>query len=465
MADPDNTVPPPAPGAPGPVMAPAPPVAPGAPALFVPATGHRHLFFDAFYLGNRNTAVAKTTNPRSTFYDRYNRFVGAPPSDSTLKTASEELSEKNPLNDSAVATILPQQFEDLSTRDALVRQHFDEKRTYFIFAPQKLVEAAAKATPEHKASAKVTLFFGVGVEVNLFGLCDFFASSDDSVLVTVPGVEKWSGYGQVPWGIGITTAMIRTLFDSVPLENVDFNVHVMAGYSTGYRGVNLTVINKLVDLSALERLVYFDAFYRHNDHPLAPRTSKYFKNATRWAVDTALSASGAAQVVIYGVTGGGTPRQGGDHQPTGPLKEMLADHGAKIVFADLEFPRDKKRAVMDDLEKVCLSRFIQGGIDDYFQDSAVPSDVLDFINVLPSRGSFGTLGRAGFTDLYTWIKTKPQSNLLAGFMPGHARRLVAAHDLLSGWTAKPSPGSTVLSWYEMRHREFVQEIGKEALLP
>ena len=78
----------------------------------------------------------------------------------------------------------------------------------------------------------------MGVEVNLFGLCDFFAPTDDSVLIAVPGVETWKEYGQFPWGIGITTAMIQTLFDSVPLKNVDFKVHVMAGYSTGYRGRN-----------------------------------------------------------------------------------------------------------------------------------------------------------------------------------------------------------------------------------
>jgi hypothetical protein len=229
--------------------------------------------------------------------------------------------------------------------------------------------------------------------------------------------------------------------------------------------VNLTVINKMVDLSALDRLVYFDAFYRHNDHPLAQKSSKYFQNATRWAVDTALLGSSSAQVVIYGVTTGGTPRQKGSHEPLGPLKELVADHGAKIVFADLEFPRDKNPAVMDDLEKICLSRLIQGGIDDYFQDSAVPSDVLAFINVLPSRGSFGISGRAGFTDLYGWIKTKPQGNLLPGLIPDHARKLVATHDLLNGWTAKPSAGSTILNWYEMRHREFVQEIGRETLVP
>jgi len=83
-------------------------------------------------------------------------------------------------------------------------------------------------------------------------------------------------------------------------------------------------------------------------------------------------------------------------------------------------------------------------------------------NALPSRGSLGISGRAGFTDLYGWIKTKPQGNLLPGLIPDHARKLVATHNLLSGWPANPSASSTILNWYEMRHREFVQEIGKEA---
>lgn len=458
----DNPVPPPTTSSgssAAPIAAPAPPAAP---ALFTAASAERSLSLDAFYLGDRNTAVAKTANPRNTFYDRYNRVVGGPPSDSTVMTATETLVEKNPLNDPAIS--LPQQFADLGTKDAGVKTHFDETRPYFIFAPKTLIDAAAKATADNKMSAKVAVFFGVGPEVNLFGLCDFFAASSDSVLVTVPGVENWKGYGNTPWGIGITTAMIQTLFDKVPLKNVDFKVHVMAGYSTGYRGVNLTIINKLVDLSALKRLVYFDAFYHHDDHPHAKKGTKYASNLTRFAVDTALAASSAAQVVIYGVTTGGTPRQKGSHEPRGPLKELTADHGGNIVFADLEFARGKKPAVMDDLEKICLSRLIQGGIGDYFQDSAVPADVLALVNILPTRGSFGVFGVASFTDLYGWITTKPQSNILAGLVQSHAYSLVATHKLLSSWTALVK-GTTQLNWYEMRHREFVQEIAKEALLP
>jgi hypothetical protein len=440
--------------------------APIAPAgVFTPAVGDRNFLFDSFYLDDRGTIVAKASHPRKSFYNRFNRFVPPPPSGEGIQVGTGEMRAPNPLNSTTGATVLPQKFEDLGTKEASVRTHFDEQRIYRIFVPPKVLDAAAKATDAKRANTKVSLFYDVDPEINLFGLCSFFEPADDAVLITIPGVELWQGYGQVPWGIGITTAMIRSLFDSVKLEKVDFKVSVMAGYSTGYRGVNLTVINKMVDLSALQRLVYFDAFYHHDDHPVAPAGSKYVRRNTRWAVDTAIAASAAAQVLIYGVTTGGTPRQSGGSQPRAQLKEMVADHGGKITFVDLEFPRDKRPAIMDELEKVCLARLIQGGIDDYFQAAALPADVLDLAMALPARGSLGTFGRTGFTDLYAWVKSKPAATLLSGFSLDHARALVAKHDLMASWTAKPSPTSTQLNWYEMRHREFVQEVGKEAILP
>jgi hypothetical protein len=417
--------------------------------------------FDSFYSDDRSAVVAKAAHPRKTFYNRFNHFTAAPPSDATIQVATGQLDLTNPLNSAAVSTVLLQKFDDLGTHDGGVRTHFDESRPYFIFVPTKVKDASAKATPDKKAAANVSLFYGVEPEINLFGLCSFFENADDAVLITVPGIELWAGYGKVPWGIGITDAMIRALFDHVGLQNTTFRVCSIAGYSTGYRGVNLTVINKLVDLSALRRLVYFDAFYRHDDHPLAARGS----NNTRSAVDTVIAASGQTQVVIYGVTTGGTPRQASGNEPRAPLKQMVKDHPGRIAFVDLEFPRDKKPALMDHLERICLARLVQGGIDDYFQEADVPADVLDLVKAIPARGTFGTFGRAGFTDLYAWVKSAPGKDLLARFSDSQARRLVAKFRLLNGWTDTKSPGSPVLCWYEMRHREFVQEIGKEAILP
>jgi hypothetical protein len=409
--------------------------------------------------------VAKAAHPRKTFYNRFNHFTAAPPSDATIQVATGQLDLTNPLNSAAVSTVLPQKFDDLGTDDEGVRTHFDESRPYFIFVPTKVKDASVKATPDKKAAANVSLFYGVEPEINLFGLCSFFENEEDAVPITVPGIELWTGYGTVPWGIGITDAMIRSLFDQVGLQNTTFRVSSMAGYSTGYRGVNLTVINKLVDLSALQRLVYFDAFYRHDDRPLAARGSAYFRNNTRWAVDTAIAASGQTQVVIYGVTTGGTPRQASGNEPRAPLEQMVKDHPGRITFVDLEFPRDKKPALTDHLERICLARLVQGGIDDYLQEAAVPADILGLVKALPARGTFGTFGRPGFTDLYAWVQSAPGKDLLARFPDSQARSLVARFRLLNGWTATTSSGSPVLRWYEMRHREFVQEIGKEAILP
>jgi hypothetical protein len=434
-------------------------------AAFTAASGDRNMKLDSFYSDDRSAVVAKAAHPRKTFYNRFNHFTAAPPSDATIQVATGQLDLTNPLNSAAVSTVLLQKFDDLGTHDGGVRTHFDESRPYFIFVPTKVKDASAKATQHNKAAANVSLFYGVEPEINLFGLCSFFENADDAVLITVPGIELWPGYGTVPWGIGITDAMIRSLFDHVGLQNTTFRVSSIAGYSTGYRGVNLTVINKLVDLSALQRLVYFDAFYRHDDHPLAAKGTAYFRNNTRWAVDTAIAASSQTQVVIYGVTTGGTPRQASGNEPRAPLTQMVKDHPDRIAFVDLEFPHDKKPALMDHLERICLARLVQGGIDDYFQEAAVPAGVLDLVKALPARGTFSTFGRAGFTDLYAWVKSAPGKDLLARFPDSQARRLVAKFRLLTDWTDTTPPGSPVLSWYEMRHREFVQEIGKEAILP
>ena len=461
---------PPAPPPPPHAAPPAPPPAPapvGVVAAFTAASGDRHLTFDSFYSDDRGTLVAKAAHPRKTFYNRFNHFKAAPHSDATIQVATGQLDLTNPLNSAAVSTVLPQKFDDLGTDDEGVRVHFDECRPYFIFVPAKVREADTKAAPDKKATANVSLFYGVEPEINLFGLCSFFENADDAVLITVPGIELWSGYGKVPWGIGITDDIIRSLFDHVGLQNTTFRVLSIAGYSTGYRGVNLTVINKLVNLSALRRLVYFDAFFHHDDHPRAATGSAHFRNNTRWAVNTAIAASGQTQVVIYGVTTGGTPRQASGNEPRAPLKQMVKDHPGRIAFIDLEFPRDKKPALMDHLERICLARMVQGGIDDYFQEAAVPAAVLDLVKALPARGTFSTFGRAGFTDLYAWVKSAPGKDLLARFSDSQARHLVAKFRLLNGWTDTDTtaPGSPKLRWYEMRHREFVQEIGKEAILP
>jgi hypothetical protein len=273
----------------------------------------------------------------------------------------------------------------------------------------------------------------------------------------VPGIEShWKDHGAA-WGIGLATGTIAALLEAAGLKGIEFAVETMAGYSTGYRGLNETIINNLVDLSTLKRLIYLDAFYSHDDFPLSPTRHAFHKKNTAWAVDTALTASAAAEVFIYAYTTGGVPRVKGGSGIRGPYKEISDKFGARIRLVDLEFKQGKTPAIADQLEKVCLARLMQAGSGDFYEEGNMPADVVALMRLLPLRGEFGVFGRTGFINLYDWIGKQPQKDALARFPRNLAVKAVASYSLLGRWTED--------HWYNLRHIDFVQEIGKECLLP
>jgi hypothetical protein len=365
----------------------------------------------------------------------------------------------NPLNDSSIATTLLQtNSPSIATDD-----EFNKQRSFHIYVPKQLATDFANAPAGSKPKARVSLFFGVGPEMTLFRLRPFFANEANSVLITIPGVESgWTGIVSA-FGYGISTPIINDLMTLAGLSGIDFSVEVMAGYSTGYRGVNQTVINELIDLSHLTRLIYLDAWYHHDDHPLAASTSQYFKKNTKWAIDTAFGKSSNVNIVIYAFTHpGGVPRsnpgqtnQSIPNPPNEPIAPLITQFPNKIQFVDFEFKFNTRPAIDDSLEKICLARLIQLGLGSQVQQSAVPASLMTLINALPERGSFGTLGFAGYTDLYGWVSSRTSE--LSGFSITQAMAIVVPNSLLSSWTDS--------SHYEMRHRMFVLELGKEPLLP
>jgi hypothetical protein len=133
----------------------------------------------------------------------------------------------------------------------------------------------------------------------------------------------------------------------------------------------------------------------------------------------------------------------------------------RIHFLDLELGGQGASPVADEIEKICLARLIQGGIDDYFLARDVEADILGLVKLLPERGALGVIGRSGFINLYDWIKTEPQKAALA------ASRVIGPLP----WSCKNSmPKYTrvpdkLIPGYWFRHRDFVQEICKETLLP
>jgi hypothetical protein len=365
----------------------------------------------------------------------------------------------NPLSDPAIATTLL----EVNSASIATPAEFNKQRDYHIFVPKQLATDFANAAAGNKPTARVSLFYGVGPEMTLFRLREFFAGATASVLITIPGVESgWTGINSA-FGYGISTQIINQLMTLAGMDGIGVSIEVMAGYSTGYRGVNQTVINQLVDLSKLTRLIYFDAWYHHDDHPLAPPASPYFKKNTLWAIDTALAKSPTANVIIYAFTHpGGVPRsnptqsnQNSPDPPREPVAPLLVKYPNRISFIDFEFAFNSKPHIDAQLEKICLARLIKLQTGGPFQPSAVDAALLPLINALPDRGSLGTLGLPGFTDLYGWITS--HTGETSSFNVAKAMAMVTSFNLLDSWT-NPSV-------YEMRHRMFVLELGKEPLLP
>ena len=383
----------------------------------------------------------------------------APPVPQVRDYVFKHKSYANPLNDSTIAATLLQ----VNSPSIADPSEFNKQRRFFIYVPKQLATDFANAPAGSKPSARLSLFFGVEPEMTLFRLREFFANETNSVLITIPGVESgWTGVFSA-FGFGISTTIIKDLLKEATLENIAFTVEVMAGYSTGYRGLNQTIINEAVDLSHLTRVIYLDAWYHHDDHPLAPSSSTYFKKNTRWAIDTAFGKSPSVNIVMYAFTHpGGVPRtnpsqtnQSIPDPPNEPVAPLVSTYPGHIQFIDFEFKFNSRPAIDDSLEKICLARLIQLGIGASVQQSAVSAPLMTLINALPARGSFGTLGLPGYTDLYAWVAA--HSAELSGFGITQAMSIVVAHNLLDLWT--------VSSHYEMRHRMFVLELGKEPLLP
>jgi len=410
---------------------------------------------DAFYADERGQAVARGDHPVGSFYNRFT--TGGSQGYRNAKVTTTGFKRPNPLNDPTIATVLPQTLDQLSPQTPGTPKLFREGAAFWLYAPPALKGAQVEArSGESAVTARVAVFFGVGPEVNLFGLRSFFADTEDLVLVGVSGIERTWKDVPTAWGIGVSAEIIRGLLDQAGLTGVPFQVEVMAGYSTGYRGLNLTIVNQLVDLGHLTRILYLDAFYHHDDHPLPAPSHTYFKKLTLWACDTVFAASTAEVWVVAYTHPGGTPRDSGN-EPTGPLAQMLALGGDSVRFLDLEFRRDGLEPVADDLEKVCLARLVQAGVDDYFGFSSLPAAMQLLVGLLPARGSLGVAGEPAFTSFRDWRKDPYVSRALADFPVAAALALVNKHRLLGDWTDSKR--------FEFRHRTFVQEIGKELLLP
>ncbi|MFQ5568048.1 MAG: hypothetical protein ACE5G0_00150 [Rhodothermales bacterium] len=379
----------------------------------VPRPQPRDIFLDAFFDGEWLPDAGSPTqfkmNPNTGCH--LNKFEGE----------THTFSLPNPLEYPSVTIkeVIPQGFEGMMSN-------------YSLFIP-----AALRQQPP--PLIKVSLLFCVRSEMNRHGLRTFFAGKTDRVLITVPGREKqWDGAGKA-WGIGITTQAIGDFFDAAGLPNVSWEVRVLAGYSTGYRGLNGTVNNALIDVSKLEKLIFYDALYRGDDPPPGHNTAKLLQ-----AVKSA--TNNTAQIITYEVTQGGTPRDGGHLRGAVPYKGLInLKPKTKVLIA------------------LIFARVLDNGIKDgFFTRSKVPAPILQLIDApLPKRGTIASKKTAtlpaGVTDIDTWAAANSAAiNQISYGVRKRALRLIHdQHNLLMGWE--------VPNVYEMLHDGFIPEFGWEHL--
>jgi hypothetical protein len=292
---------------------------------------------------------------------------------------------------------------------------------YLIFVPQ-----AVKSSPPD--TVKVSLLFCVASEMNRHGLRTFFKSSPDRVLITIPGREASWISPPAAWGIGITSKQISDLFTSAGLNGQSWQVDVMAGFSTGYRGLNGTINNGLIPLGKLQTIIFYDALYRGDDPPPGGNTAA-----------TLGKLAATVSVVTYQVTDGGTPQ---------PRRVMVPASG----LIDL-------RSRLTPLMALIMARVVQNGVrDNYVQASEVSLQLQTLISSLPVRGTLASsdlrAAQASSGTLRTWSASPSIRGAIASLNFNQTWALIRDKRLM-GW-AVSSPG-------DLAHDGFIPEFGWEFL--
>jgi hypothetical protein len=103
----------------------------------------------------------------------------------------------------------------------------------------------------------LTLYFGVGTEMNRHGIRAFYKNQGNmNSFLQVQGIEK------PQFGIAIDDAQIKTALAAFfGIDPVPYRIKVLAAFSTGSCGLNQALLNDLVNVSAVERLVFYDCLY------------------------------------------------------------------------------------------------------------------------------------------------------------------------------------------------------------
>lgn len=383
----------------------------------------RNLILDAFYDDEWPLVPVLIPNPRGVQFNRFTTAVPGFPAEPMTKFTSMP----NPLNPAVTA--------NLSLPEVIPAAFQAEPESYSIFIPPTLI--ANLALNPH-AIAKVTLLFCVGAEFNRHGLRTFFASKADRVLITISGRE--ADQSTIPptkaWGAGITDQQIRQLFTMAGFPAANFKVDTLAGYSTGYRGVNGTVNNGLISLADVARLVFLDALYRGDDPVPGGNTLQMLQKVRAVNPNVAL--------IVYEVTDGGTPRS-------------LSGQTAVALPPTAKFINLKPQ--FNPLVALLLARISDNGVKDgYFGPASVPQPIRQLSADLPPRGTLAssplTQAAAVNGTLAAWAATRLPTIAAAVALSPPLVTLIQTN-ALTGWSF-PDTGS-------MCHDGFMPEFGWEFL--
>ena len=397
----------------------------------------RDLTKDAFFEDEWVSTPTPMANPRNVHFSRFTTLTATSATEQTVLTH-----KPNPLDPRVTPGLIQPEVIPAS-------RSISPGELYWIYVPEAYKKAVKDAVAAGKTppTARVSVLFGVAFEVNRHGLRSFFASTADRVLIEVGGVESVPE-ATGPWGIGITDAMVLDLLNQAVGTKVTSQIEVLAAYSTGYRGINGTINNALIDLTHLKKMIFFDCLYRA-DEPQAPSGAvmppKRHREAPKsafntWrAVQAVLAASSTCNIIVYDVTPGGTP--------------TYSDGSRKVDIPGATFIELKSLNV--ELKAIILARLIDNGIKDgYFTDTKVPAGIRDLIPLLPTRGTLlsgassatpGTIGK--------WAKDNStrMAHAVKGFAT--AMELARTHKLM-GWATPPT---------EFGHDGFLPEFGWEHL--
>jgi outer membrane protein OmpA-like peptidoglycan-associated protein len=409
-------------------------VAPAAAALPQP----RDIDQDAFFDDEWAPLPTPMPNPRNVHFSRFTTLTATTATEQTLRTA-----KPNPLDPRVTPGLIQPEVIPAS-------RSISPGESYWIYIPDAYRTAVQNALAARAPlpTARVSVLFGVGAEVNRHGLRSFFSATADRILIEVGGIESVPE-ATGPWGIGITTQMIVDLLSDALGTTVPCQLEVLAAYSTGYRGLNGTINNSLVGLTHLQKLIFFDCLYRGDGprpphgasmppkrHPEAPANSAF--NTWR-AIQAVITASSACQIIVYDVTQGGTKMYSDG-------KRMVEIPGATFIAL---------KALNVELKAIILARLMDNGIKDgYFSAAKVPASVLALIPLLPKRGTLasnsskttpGTIGR--------WAQDNSTKIAHAARDFGVVMKLARTNQLM-GWATPDT---------EFGHDGFLPEFGWEHL--